>query len=87
MATKKNTAVPTPEVVTDILKVTTGTFECCILGTSPLILNRMSQKAQRELLMPKGKKTAVEKATTLKHRPVEEFRASAYQLPDAILNF
>ena len=79
MAIKKNT--PSDEI-TDILKVTTGTFECCVVGTSPLILNRMSEKAKRELLMPKGRKNAIEKATSLKHMPVEEYRASAYTLKD-----
>jgi hypothetical protein len=79
MAAKKNTA---NEEITDILKVTTGTFECCIVGTSPLILNRMSEKAKHELLMPKGRKNATERATTLKHVPVEEYRASTYTLKD-----
>lgn len=79
MATAKNTA---PDEISDILKVTTGSFDCCIVGTSPLILNRMSEKAKRELLMPKGRKTAVEKATSLKHMPVDEYRASAYTLSD-----
>lgn len=79
MAAKKNT--PSDEI-TDILKVTTGTFECCVVGTSPLILNRMSEKAKHELLMPKGRKNAIEKATTLKHVPVDEYRASAYTLKD-----
>lgn len=79
MAKPKNTA---SDEITDILRVTTGTFECCIVGTSPLILNRMSEKAKRELLMPKGRKTAIEKATSLKHMPVDEYRASAYTLKD-----
>lgn len=77
MAVKKNT--PDSSSV-DILQVERGTFEVCVLGTSPIILNRMSEKAKRELLMPKGRKTAVDKATSLKHDPMEEYRASAYQL-------
>lgn len=64
----------------DILQVERGELEVCVLGTSPIILNRMSEKAKRELLMPKGRKTAVEKATSLKHNPMEEYRASAYTL-------
>lgn len=66
----------------EILQVERGTLEVCVLGTSPIILNRMSEKARRELLMPKGRKTAVEKATSLRHDPIEEFRASAYRLTD-----
>src|SRR5678815_788129 len=79
MAAKKNTA---NEEITDILKVSTGALDCYIVGTSPLILNRMSEKAKHELLMPKGRKNAVERATSLKHIPVDEYRASAYTLKD-----
>lgn len=77
MAKPKNTP-PSDQI--DILQVERATLEVCVLGTSPIILNRMSEKAKRELLMPKGRKTAVEKATTLKHNPMEEFRASPYRL-------
>jgi hypothetical protein len=68
--------------ISEILTVKTGQIDCHILGMSPIILNRMSQKAQHELLMPKGRKTAVEKATTLKHEPLEEFRAAPYLRKD-----
>ena len=78
MAKSKNT----PEEVSDILKVSTRSLECYIVGTSPLICNRMSEKAKHELLMPKGRKNAIERATTLKHVPVDEYRASAYTLKD-----
>jgi hypothetical protein len=80
MAAKKSTA-PASTEITDILKVTTGTFDCCIVGTSPLILNRMSEKAKHELLLPRGRKSAIEKATSLKHHPIDEYRASAYTMP------
>ena len=59
-----------------------GQLDFCILGTTPMILNRMSEKVLRELLMPKGKKTAAEKASTLKHDPMSEFRASPYRDED-----
>jgi hypothetical protein len=78
-ATKKTT---TTEEVSDILEVTRGQFDCCLIGTSPLILNRMSEKAKRDLLMPKGRKSAIDRAMTLKHQPVEEYRASVYRLSD-----
>lgn len=70
------------ETTIDVLKVDHGTIEFCILGTTPLILNRMSEKVMRELLCPKGKKTASEKASSLKHEPMAEFRASPYIDPD-----
>lgn len=81
MAVRKNTA-SNADQVSDILQVTQGQFECCIVGTSPLILNRMSEKAKHELLMPAGRKNAVQKATQLKHKPVDEYRASAYRISD-----
>ena len=80
MAAKKTTSRESE--ITDILKVSTGSFECCIVGTSPLVLNRMSEKAKHELLMPKGRKNAIERATSLKHIPIDEYRASAYTLKE-----
>lgn len=65
-----------------IQTVDKGVFECFILGTSPLIMNRMSQKVWFELLAPKGKKNATEKASSLKHDPIKEFRDSPYRMPD-----
>lgn len=65
-----------------ILEVNKGSMEFCILGTSPLICNRMSEKAMRELLAPKGRKTTAEKAASMKHDPVQEYRDSPYQIID-----
>lgn len=53
-----------------------------LIGTSPFICNRMSEKAKRELLLPTGRKTAAQRAASLKHDPIEEFRHSPYTLPD-----
>ncbi len=86
MATKKSTtsekAERKEEVISDVLKVSEGHVLCYVVGTSPLIHNRMSEKAKHELLMPKGRKNAAERATSLKHIPVDEFRASPYILRD-----
>ena len=57
-------------------------MDFCVLGTTPLIHNRMSQKVLQELLFPKGKKNAAEKAISLKHNPMEEFRNSPYTIDD-----
>lgn len=65
-----------------IMEVVKGQMSFCILGTSPLVMNRMSQKVWFELLAPKGKKTAVEKASSLKHDPIKEFRDSPYRMMD-----
>lgn len=49
-----------------------------ILGASPLIYNRMSTKAKRELLLPKPPKNRAEKRGTQKHNPVQEYKDSLY---------
>lgn len=78
MATKK-TADAGGEI--SIAEIVEGEMHFCILGTSPLICNRMAQKAWFELLAPR-KKTAADKASNLKHDPIEEFRASPYRMAD-----
>jgi len=47
-----------------------------------LILNRMSEKAKHELLFPTGRKTASEKAVSMKHNPLQEFQDSPHRLRD-----
>ncbi len=83
MMAKKDTkaagAVTTENV--DVLEVEQGRVVVSVLGTRPLVFNRMAAKAWRDLLMPSPRKTAVERATTLKHNPVDEFRNSAHKLP------
>jgi hypothetical protein len=69
----------TAEIVVDPIK--TESIELFILGTRPIILNRMAEKARRELLLPTGRKTTAERASSLKHDPLLEFRASPYTLP------
>lgn len=80
MATIKNTET-SGEVV--IVEMNRGVLDFCILGTSPLILNRMSEKAKFQLLAPSGKKTTSERASTLKHDPLQEYRDSPYRMPQA----
>jgi hypothetical protein len=75
---KKPTA-PSNEI--QIVASTTGLIDFCVLGKTPLIFNSMSAKAQRELLLPRGRKTAADKAASLKHDPIAEFRASVYADP------
>jgi hypothetical protein len=73
---------PQKETEITVLEISQGSIDVCILGESPLICNRMTNKGARELLMPRGKKTAVEKASTLKHEPLREYRASPYTTAD-----
>jgi len=72
----------TAESEISVLEVSQGRIDFCVLGKTPLILNRMSVKASHELLMPR-KKTAADKAANLKHNPLEEYRASAYKATGA----
>lgn len=69
----------TGEIV--IQQVHEGVMTFNILGTSPLICNRLAQKAWFELLAP-IKKTAADKAANMKHDPIAEFRAAPYRMRD-----
>lgn len=63
-------------------KVQKEAVRVAVVGTSPLICNRMSEKARRELLLPAGRKNAAEKAARAKHVPVEEYQASPYRIDE-----
>lgn len=64
-----------------IIRIETARLTVPIIGTTPLICNRVSEKAQRELLGPLGRKNAAHKAENLKHEPLAEYRNSPYTLP------
>jgi hypothetical protein len=68
------------EIVVHPIQTESLTF--AVLGTTPIILNRLAEKARHELLLPAGRKTAADKASNLKHDPLAEFRASPYTLTD-----
>lgn len=80
MATKKAASKELDQLDITAVKSETTTF--VIVGTSPLILNRMSEKAKQQLLMGAAKKTTAEKAGQAKHDPLAEFRASPYRMRD-----
>jgi hypothetical protein len=75
--------VSTNENEISILEVMQGELNVCIVGTSPLIFNAMSEKVRHELLMPAPKKNAAAKAANLKHQPLDEYRNSTYQNREA----
>lgn len=52
-----------------------------LYGITPLICNRQSEKAKRELLLPRGTKTKAERESTLKHNPLLEYQQSIYRDP------
>ena len=65
-----------------IVALNQGEVTLCLLGEEPLIVEHMSEKARMELLCPRGKKNAAERATTMKHAPVDEYRNSMYVTED-----
>lgn len=79
MVAPKKAAEGSGEIVIKDIQRSSMTVK--IIGTSPLICNRMAVKAWHELLAPR-KKTAADRANSLKHNPVEEFRNSPYMIDD-----
>lgn len=66
-----------------ISEVEFGEAEFCLLGRSPFIFHRMSEKARQSLLYPRaGRMGTAEKATNLKHSPLEEYQDSVYRFRD-----
>jgi hypothetical protein len=61
-----------------VLTIKVDAVKVCIKGTTPLIYNAMSEKAQHELLLPGDKGRAARAERGLKHEPLLEFRGSAY---------
>lgn len=71
------------DTTVSIERVKKETIRLYVVGTSPLINNRVTEKVQHELLLPKGKKTAADKQSAAKHDPLAEFRSSPYTLVEA----
>lgn len=63
-------------------RVKTETITVALLGMTPLIMNRMAEKARITLLAGGQRKTAAEKQSTIKHDPETEYRNTAYIWPD-----
>jgi hypothetical protein len=64
----------------DIPRIKQGVVEVYVLGVTPLIFNRASEKVKRELLLPRGRLNAAARAANLKHEPISEYRASVYRI-------
>lgn len=75
MAIKKSTKETT---TIDIMELRMGRVKACILGNTPMIMHRFSQKAWHELLLPKAKANRAEREENLKHDPIGEFRGALY---------
>ena len=83
---KKVSAESVSAVVSDkaiiIEEFKTGVIRVPLLGVTPFICNRQSEKTKRELLFPAEKKTRAHQALTLKHDPLREYQASPYLSDD-----
>jgi hypothetical protein len=78
MPTKKTT----DQIELTFQRLSTERVEFAIIGTTPFIANRVSEKAKRELLWPSLRGTA-QKSGVPKHNPIEEYRSAPYRLTRA----
>lgn len=65
-----------------VVEINRDAVTLVLKGTTGLLMNRLSEKVKRELLLPSPAKTKGDKVTTLKHDPIAEFRASPYKSND-----
>jgi hypothetical protein len=79
MTIKSKKPDDTPEISLESFDLRQTSLAFRLVGTTPLIMHRMAQKAVHELLYPAPKKNKAERQTTLKHDPIEEYRASVYR--------
>ena len=75
MVTRKKTDADT-QVSIQAIEGRQITFH--LIGETPLIVNRQSEKAKRQLLLPPLPTNKAARSQTLKHNPIEEFQASCY---------
>lgn len=75
--------MPKPGKNTEImvLAVEHGICSMNLIGRTPLIFNRMSEKAKRQLLSPSPRRKAIERVEA-KHNPLQEYRDSVYRRND-----
>lgn len=66
----------------DVVNLRSESVTFAIVGESPFVFHRMSEKARQELLLPRGRKNAHDRASSLKHNPPQEFVDSAYRFRD-----
>jgi hypothetical protein len=74
-------ALPSKETI-EIQEIHTGEIRFNILGESPMIMHRFSQKAWQELLLPARKENRAALEGKLKHDPLAEFRGALYRNRD-----
>lgn len=68
--------------IVQITKLERATVDVFVLGTTPLVMNRMPKKAREELLLPKRETNRATRRQNLKHDPIAEFRDAVYRCRD-----
>jgi hypothetical protein len=77
--TKNVAAKPKPTGI-EIAPIREGVTRFALLGTSALVMNRVSEKAKRVLLLPGlRRRSKADRAGSLKHSPMTEYRDSVYK--------
>jgi hypothetical protein len=73
---------PKETTVIEVSPPEVGEVEVGVLGLTPYIANRLSEKAKHELLVPRGPRNNAERKATLKHEPLVEFNSAPYVLEE-----
>ena len=79
MASKSKTTTTKEVQIAAIQRLERATVQICVLGTSPLVMNRMPAKAKQQLLLPRRTLNKAAREQVLKHDPVAEYRDSIYR--------
>jgi hypothetical protein len=67
------------ETTVEIQRLVLGNATFFLLGTSPLMMNRLAKKAKEELLLPGRRKNKAALEAVMKHDPPAEYRDSVYR--------
>lgn len=78
MATAKN------DVAIELPALKIGLMEVVVIGDSPLIMHRWSEKARKEML---AKQTGAPKGAKAKKNPLDDFEEATYRLSDGGFGF
>lgn len=60
------------------VQIKVGVVQVVLIGTMPLVMNKKSMAVRCQLLSPRLSKNKVERETTVRHDPLQEFRSSVY---------
>lgn len=66
-----------------VQEVEIGEASFALIGASPFVFHRLSEKARQQLLYPRARRMgSAEKASNLKHVPLTEYRETVYRNKD-----